>query len=81
MKFLSVTGMLHKPKGITLNWYRPFFVTKAVFGLSFGSNSTCQYPKHKCKVENHCVPNEWSSNSSMFGKGYVSLTVKSFNFQ
>ena len=44
--------------------------------MSFGSMGTCQYPLARSSVENHREPRRESIVSSMYGKGYESLTVR-----
>ena len=60
INFWKVAGALHKPKGITLNSYRPWYVVNAVFCLSCSDTSTCQYPLIKSSVENHWDPDRVS---------------------
>ncbi|KRZ02830.1 hypothetical protein T11_17847 [Trichinella zimbabwensis] len=38
----NVAGALHRPKGMTRNWYSPNGVLKAVFGRSASSTGICQ---------------------------------------
>ncbi|KAG0434143.1 hypothetical protein HPB47_019325 [Ixodes persulcatus] len=40
----NVVGAVHRPKGMTLNSYRPSGVTKAVFSRSHSSTLICQLP-------------------------------------
>jgi len=66
----KVAGALVSPKGITLNSYKPSFVINAVFFLSFGFTSTCQYPQVKSSVEKYLAFPKVSSKSSILGNGY-----------
>ncbi|OUC41195.1 hypothetical protein D917_03569 [Trichinella nativa] len=58
---------------MTLNWYKPYGVVKAVFSLSRVSISTCQYPLARSSVENHCAPDNASNVSSIQGRGCILL--------
>ena len=76
-----MAGALHRPNGMTLNWYSPFLVTNAVLGRSFSSTSTCQYPEAKSRAQKYSDPARVSYVSSMWGRGKESFRVRSFSFR
>jgi len=57
-------------------------VEKAVFSLSCGSTSTCQYPEARSSVVNKVDPARESSVASTLGRGYrvAGIYYESFNF-
>ena len=59
----NVAGLFVRPKGRTVKRYCPRAVTNAVLSLSFGSNSTCQYPDAMSKVANQVAPCKRSKQS------------------
>ena len=71
----KVAGALQSPNGMTLNWKSPECVAKAVLHLASGDRDTCQYPLARSRVENHRLPANISSVSSIRGSGYASFTV------
>ncbi|KRY56480.1 hypothetical protein T03_15708 [Trichinella britovi] len=54
---------------LSLNWYSPKGVVKAVFSRSCCSTSTCQYPLTRSRVENHCAHASASKVSSILRSG------------
>ena len=55
-------------------------MVNAVRGFASSSNSTCQYPDYRSKVENQTAPCRQSNVSSILGNVYPSLTAWLFNF-
>ncbi|KRZ56347.1 hypothetical protein T02_12151 [Trichinella nativa] len=74
-----VAGALNSPKGLTLNWYKPYGVVKAVFSQYRVSISSCQYPLARSSVENHCAPVKASNVSLILDRGCASFWVTLFS--
>jgi len=52
MAFWNSEGATFRPKGKTVHWKWAFGMQKAVLGLSFGSNPSCQNPDFMSNFEN-----------------------------
>lgn len=53
MSVWEVAGAVVSPKSIAWNSYNPVGIKSAVFALSSGCTSTCQYPDLNSKIENY----------------------------
>ncbi len=73
-----MAGALTSPNGMTLNSYRPSWVTNAVFSFVAGSIGICQYPDAKSNAVKYLAPSSDSRVSSIRGNGYIFLAVISF---
>ena len=63
----KIAGALQRRKLMTVNWYKPLPVLKAVFGLSSSFIATWQYPLQRSKVENQLNSVGASKQSSILG--------------
>ena len=76
----KVAGALVSPKGILSHSQNPSgCMVNTVRVLASSSNSTCQYPDFRSKVENQTAPCRQFKVSSILGNAYPSLTVWFFN--
>lgn len=69
MSLWKVAGAFLSPNGMTLKWYRPAGVIKAVLFLLSGSMVTCQYPLLRTMVLKMAAPDRDSKISVIFGRG------------
>src|SRR3990170_1633501 len=79
MNLWKMAGALHRPNGITKNWYWPPSVMIAVYFQCSGFIGNCQYPLDASNMENHCMPWNWLINSFITGIGYRSFGVMSLS--
>src|SRR3990170_1943126 len=79
MYLWKIAGALHRPNGITKNWYWPSPVIMAVYFRCSGLILNCQYPLDASMIENHSMPSNWLIWSLMLGMGYRSFGVMSLS--
>ena len=65
----KVAGVLHSPKGMTVNSKSPACVVNTVFSWDAGSIPTCQYPEARSRELKKRVPASRSRESSIRGRG------------
>src|SRR6266511_6028222 len=75
MSLWKVAGALLSPKGMTINWYSPYAIIKAVFSRSRLLSLICQYALARSMMVKYFASWNIVRYSLIFGIGYLSISV------